>query len=128
MQDVPDPDGECGVTAIFFCPDADGAKRASAALKAEGIQNGTIYDNTIPDRHIYANWDYVLAKRERDPGRLPVVVRSLQRQRELLADMCPRSLELLGRAILIPLHQYMAADDADSVVEGVRKVAAALLA
>ena len=128
LQDVPDPEGECGVTAIFFCPSAEGAKRASAALKAEGIYNGTVYDNTIPDRHIYVNWDYVLAKRSATPAGCPWSCGAYKGNVTYAPDMCPRSLDLLGRAILIPLHQYMGPDDADAVVEGVLKVAAAILA
>ena len=123
-QDVPDPAGECGVTAIFFCPDAESAKRTSVALKAEGIQNGTVYDNTIPDRHIYVNWDYVLAKRGASPMGCPWSCGAYKGDVSYAADMCPQSLALLGRAVLIPLHQWMQADDADAVVEGVGKVAA----
>src|SRR5205823_10832402 len=71
LQDVPDPDGDCGVALIFFVPTADNAKQFSAALKAEGIRNGTVYDNTIADRHIYRNWDYVLDRRGATPANCP---------------------------------------------------------
>jgi 8-amino-3,8-dideoxy-alpha-D-manno-octulosonate transaminase len=128
LQDVPDPSGDCGVTAIFFCPDSDGAKRASAALKAEGIHNGTVYDNTIPDRHIYVHWDYVLAKRAATTAGCPWSCGAYKGDVSYAPDMCPRSLDLLGRAVLIPLHQWMTPPDADAVVDGVRKVAEAILA
>ena len=41
---------------------ADEARRFSKALAAEGIANGTIYNQGVPDRHIYRHWDYVLNK------------------------------------------------------------------
>jgi hypothetical protein len=36
IEDVPDPDGDCGVVVIFFCPTAEAAKRFPAALNAAG--------------------------------------------------------------------------------------------
>jgi 8-amino-3,8-dideoxy-alpha-D-manno-octulosonate transaminase len=127
LQDVPDPAGDCGVVVIFFCPTADRAKRFSEALKAEGIRNGTVYDNTIPDRHIYSNWDYVLAKRGATPANCPWSCGAYHGDVQYSADMCPKSLELLGRAILIGLNQQMPAEFADLIVAGVRKVAKAII-
>ena len=127
LQDVPDPEGDCGVALIFFCPTADSAKEFSAALKAEGIPNGTVYDNTIPDRHIYRNWDYVLAKRGATPVGCPWSCGAYKGSVEYSADMCPQSLDYLGRAILVGLSQRMDATHADLVAAGIRKVAEALL-
>ncbi len=127
LQDVPDPAGDCGVAVIFFCPNADLAKRFSAALKAEGIPNGTVYDNTIPDRHIYRNWDYVLAKRGATPVNCPWSCGAYKGNVEYSADMCPQSLGYLGRAVLIGLSQRMTAEHADLIVAGVRKVAEVVL-
>jgi 8-amino-3,8-dideoxy-alpha-D-manno-octulosonate transaminase len=127
LQDVPDPEGDCGVVVIFFCPTAAAAKRFSAALAAEGIRNGTMYDNTIPDRHIYRNWDYVLAKRGATAANCPWSCGAYKGSVEYAADMCPQSLDYLGRAVLIPLSQRMTAADADQIGAGVRKVAEGLL-
>ncbi len=127
LQDVPDPDGDCGTVVIFFAPSGEKAQEFSEALKAEGIRNGTIYDNTIPDRHIYRNWDYVLAKRGATPAGCPWSCGAYKGSVEYSPDMCPRSLDLLGRSILIGLNQHMPDEYADMIAEGVRKVAAAIL-
>jgi len=127
LQDVPDPEGDCGVALIFFCPSADLAKRFSAVLKAEGIPNGTVYDNTIPDRHIYRNWDYVLAKRGATPVNCPWSCGAYKGKVEYSEDMCPQSLGYLGRAVLVGLSQQMTPTHADLVVAGIRKVAEGLL-
>ncbi len=127
LQDVPDPDGDCGTVVIFYTPTAEKAQEFSEALKAEGIKNGTIYDNTIPDRHIYRNWDYVLAKRGATPAGCPWSCGAYKGSVEYAPDMCPRSLDLLGRSILIGLNQHMPDEYADMIAEGVRKVAAALI-
>ena len=42
-------------------------------------------------------------------------------------DQCPRSLDYLGRAIMLSIDQTFTLADADLIVEGIRKVATALL-
>jgi 8-amino-3,8-dideoxy-alpha-D-manno-octulosonate transaminase len=126
LQDVPDPAGDCGVALIFFCPTADRAKQFSAALKAEGIPNGTMYDNTIADRHIYRNWDYVLAKRGTTPAGCPWTCGAYHGNVTYSPDMCPRSLDYLGRAISLGFSQRMTDEHADLIAAGIRKVAGVL--
>ena len=127
LQDVPDPDGDCGIAVIFFCPSPDLAKAFSAALKAEGVPNGTMYDNTIADRHIYRNWDYVLAKRGATTAGCPWTCGAYHGNVEYSPDMCPNSLDYLGRAVSLGLSQRMTDEHADLIGEGIRKVAGVLL-
>ncbi len=42
-------------------------------------------------------------------------------------NQCPRSLDYLGRPIMLPIDQFFTLEDADLVVEGIRKVAASPL-
>ena len=123
---MPDPEGDCAITFGFFVPDAECAKRFSAALNAENIACGTMYDNTIPDRHIYKNWPFMmsgLAPDRRAPWKSPFYKGRIQ---GYSPDQCPQTLDYLGRAILMHIDQNYTPQDADLVVEGVRKVAAAL--
>jgi dTDP-4-amino-4,6-dideoxygalactose transaminase len=127
LQDVPDPEGECGTTFVFFAPDANMAKRFAAALNAENIRCGTIYDNTIPDRHIYANWPFMTSGKAEDrraPWKSPFYKGAVS---GYTPDQCPQSLGYLGRAVMMFIDQFFTSDDADQVVEGIHKVASALL-
>ncbi len=127
LQDVPDPQGDCGITCTFFTPSADLAKRVAAALKAENIGCGTVHDNSIPDRHIYSHWPFMLsglAEERRAPWQSPFYQGAVRGYR---VDQCPQSLGLLGRAVMIMIDQFFTLEDADSVVAAVRKVAGALL-
>jgi 8-amino-3,8-dideoxy-alpha-D-manno-octulosonate transaminase len=127
LQDVPDPGGDCGITLALFLPNAASAKAFAAALRAENIGCGTVYDNSIPDRHIYANWPFMvsgLAEDRRAPWKSPFYHGQVKGYRR---DACPRSIELLGRALVLSIDQTFTAEDADSIVAGMRKVAAALL-
>src|SRR4051812_21282624 len=71
LQDVPDEAGDWAVALILFLPDPEQAKRVAAALRAEGAGGGTMYDQTIPDRHIYAYWDHFLEKKGVTPQGCP---------------------------------------------------------
>ena len=126
-QDVPDPGGDCCITFTFFLPTADLAKRFARALAAENIGCGTMYDNTIPDRHIYANWPFMmsgLAEERRAPWKSPFYKGDVK---GYTRDQCPQSLDYLGRAVMTFIDQNYTLEDADLVVEGIRKVAAAIL-
>ncbi|MHB0858964.1 MAG: DegT/DnrJ/EryC1/StrS family aminotransferase [Anaerolineae bacterium] len=127
LQDVPDPAGDCGIAMGFFTPDPQSARDVAAALNAENVRCGTLYDNTIPDRHIYANWPFMmsgLAEDRRAPWKSPFYHGSVN---GYSCDECPRSLDYLGRTVMLSIDQYFDIEDADTVVEAVRKVAEALL-
>lgn len=125
LQRVPDPAGDVSYRLVFFLPEADDARRFSERLRAEGIPSGTIHDSGFPDRHVYCNWDYVLEKRciseKDDPWRNEHYRGDVQ----YAPDMCPQTLDWLGRAVAIDLHQRMTSEDCGDVVRAVRRVAGA---
>jgi 8-amino-3,8-dideoxy-alpha-D-manno-octulosonate transaminase len=126
MQDVPDRAGDASVCIMMFAPSSDKAREYAEALSAEGIGCGTMYNKEIPDRHIYPNWDYVLEKRGRTPNWSPWDKSVYKGSVEYSPDMCPQTLEYLGRTIHIGLSQALTEKDCDDIVAGVRKVVTAL--
>ena len=127
LQDVPNPEGECGITLTFFVPDPQMAQRFAQALTAENIRCGTIHDNTIPDRHIYSYWPFMMsgmAEDRRAPWKSPFYKGDVD---GYSPTQCPQSLDYLSRAIMMHITQFFTLSDADDIVEGVHKVANALL-
>ncbi len=127
LQDVPDPEGDCGITLTFFLANPELAKQFSGALRAENIHCGTVHDKQIPDRHIYSYWPYMmsgLADDRRAPWKSPWYHGDVK---GYSPDQCPRSLDYLSRAIMIFIDQTFTLQDADLIVEAVDKVARALL-
>lgn len=125
QQQLPDEAGDIGVVFNFFCRTADEARSFSEALDAEGVPNGTVYNKSIPDRHIYHAWDYVLEKRTSDPSGWPWT--HARREIEYHHDMCPQTLSILGRCITIGLNQNWTPDICRSVAGAIRKVHNGLL-
>jgi dTDP-4-amino-4,6-dideoxygalactose transaminase len=126
LQEIPDPEGDASVALIFFAKTEDKANEISKALNAEGIGSGTMHSKDIPDRHIYRNWVYVLEKRGWSDKITPWSPEVYQGDVEYSEDMCPQSLDYLGRAIHIGLSQKMTEKDATDLATAIRKVVTAL--
>jgi len=126
LQDVPDEEGDASVCVMFFAPTAEKARAYADAIKAEGIACGTMYNKEIPDRHIYPNWEYVLAKRGRTPKWSPWHPSVYKGNVQYSKDMCPNTLGYLGRTIHIGINQRFTEADCDDVAHAVIKVVRAL--
>ena len=122
MQKVADPEGDCGLALVMFAADADNAKRFSAALRAEGVNAGSIFDDGIPDRHIYYHWDYILQKRSPDRNGYPWIGATPACEVEYAKDQCPRTIEILSRSVAIYITQRMSDAHVDSCIAAIRKV------
>ena len=126
LQRVPDPKGDVSYSLIFYLSNEKQAKSFSDYLYAEGIPNGTIYNNGIADRHIYVNWDYVLEKRGASEKDNPWTCESYKGDVQYSQDMCPNTLNLLARSISISLHQNLTLEDCEDAIAAIKKVAKSL--
>lgn len=126
LQRIPDPAGDVSYSLVFYLPTVAQAQRFSSELQQEGIPNGTIDNNGFADRHIYKNWTYVMNKVAISDKDNPWTNEHYKGHVEYAPDMCPRTLDWLSRAISVSLHQSMTDEDADDLIEAVRKVAAAI--
>jgi 8-amino-3,8-dideoxy-alpha-D-manno-octulosonate transaminase len=122
LQQVPDAEGDCGLALVMFVADATMAKRFSAALRAEGVNAGSIFDDGIPDRHIYYHWDYILQKRSPDRNGYPWTGTEPACQVQYAKDQCPRTIEILSRSVAIYITQRMSDVHVDSCIAAIRKV------
>lgn len=126
LQTIPDPLGDVSYSLVFYLPTVEMSQRFSRKLSDEGIPNGTINNNGFADRHIYKNWTYVMEKRGASERDTPWNCESYKGNVQYSPDMCPKTLDWLGRAIAIGLHQHMTEEDCGDVVRAIRKTAGAL--
>lgn len=124
LQDVPDPVGDCGISAVFFVESPARAKSVAEALRTEGMAAGSLFDKGIPDRHIYYHWDYVMEKRSSDVYGHPWTDAARPAQVKYDKDMCPRSIDILGRCVVLPLTQVMSDAHIESCLVALKKVLA----
>ena len=108
-----DEGGDAGICLIAFAETAALAADAVDALKAEGVGAMRIYSPDFIDLHIYPYWKPVL----------DAIARSGRP-----APDCPRTLDLVGRAIHIDLSPLCDEQDLDELALAFSKVANGVLA
>lgn len=118
-----DPAGDTGISYMFTVSDREKAKALAAALKAEGVDAGTMGDHTVPDWHIYRHWAHILERRGNNDAGYPFTLS----ERRYSPDMCPRTLDLLSRVVHLYISPRFDEQDNAEIAAAVRKVLACLL-
>jgi dTDP-4-amino-4,6-dideoxygalactose transaminase len=120
-----DHQGEAGIALIFFLPETAPAKDVVKALNAEGINNFLMYSPEVVDYHVYAHWAPILNQRTWSPQGGPW--KNHPRKVVYSSEMCPRTLDLLGRAVHIDISPELNATMVEEIAEGLNKVLNAIL-
>ncbi len=118
-----DPAGDCGICFAFFVDSPDRTQPFAEALRAEGIPAGCLYDKGIPDRHVYPYWEYVMEKASWDRNGRPWTSPLHDPERCYTPDMCPKTLDILGRTVMLTISQALEKRHVDWIIQAVRKVA-----
>jgi 8-amino-3,8-dideoxy-alpha-D-manno-octulosonate transaminase len=119
---LPDADGAGGSSLTWFAPDADGARRFVAALRAEGIPAAQMYEGAP----VYAN-EALRARRSASTHGGPWHCAEHPTAVDYEPGTCPRTEDLVARSITVAIGPWWSADDCDDVARAVTKVAHALL-
>lgn len=123
LRRMNDPEGDVGVCVMFTAATREKAIEISNALRAEGIKAGTMGSKDVPDWHIYTNWDHILNRRGNNDVGFPFTLSD----RTYSKDMCPKTLDLLGRVIHMDVSPLLSQQDIDETIEGLQKVLGQLL-
>ncbi len=124
FRELADSDGDTGIAMVFFMESAAKAESVSEALRAENIGAGPLYRPEGIDYHVYAHWVPILNRRSWTEAGGPW--RWAKREIEYRPDMCPRSLDLLGRAVHLNVNPLLTNEDVEETIEGLNRVLEAL--
>ncbi len=125
-QHIDDPEGECGIGMAIIAHNKELAEKMSAALSAEGVGVGTAYNDGFPDRHVYSYWDSIINKNGATPKGYPWNDPAYEGSVEYRKDMCPQTLDILGRALRIGLHVNLNENHVKKIAQAINKVDSAL--
>lgn len=120
LRDNPDPKGDAAISLIFFAPTVEQADYAKNALRAEGVGASVLYHPDRSDYHIYRHWAPIMHKRTWSERGGPW--RYHEREINYEPDMCPRSLDLLGRAVHLDVSPELSGAQVEEVAEALNKV------
>jgi 8-amino-3,8-dideoxy-alpha-D-manno-octulosonate transaminase len=115
-----DPEGDAAVALILIVDSPPTAARVTEALRAEHIGASVLYHPDRVDYHIYAHWQPVMDQRPWTPNGGPW--RWAQREIRYTPDMCPRTLDLLARAVHMDVNPLLTNEDVEETIEGVNRV------
>ena len=122
-----DEQGDTAICLIMFLPSAEITRKAIEALHAEGVPAGGVYDSKVRDWHIFTYWDHVLDTKCVAKDGLPWSALPKNELPKYSRDMCPRTLDLLGRSIHIEINHNYTEEDCQSIALGINKVLRHLL-
>lgn len=120
FRELADPEGDAAIATVFFVNSPAKAAEVAEALQAENIGAGLLYTPDKIDYHVYAHWVPVIKQRTWTANGGPWCW--AQREIEYSPDMCPRSLDLLGRAVHLNVSPLLTNEDVEETVEGVQRV------
>ncbi|UCF00245.1 MAG: DegT/DnrJ/EryC1/StrS family aminotransferase [Planctomycetota bacterium] len=122
-----DEAGDTGISLVMFLPDADATRAAIKYLQAEGVPAGGIYDSKIRDWHIFSYWEHILHKKTVASDGLPWSAVPADELPKYSRDMCPRTLDLLSRAIMVDVGYHYSGRDCAAIASGINKVLRTML-
>jgi 8-amino-3,8-dideoxy-alpha-D-manno-octulosonate transaminase len=108
-----DVSGDAGIALIAYAETAALAAEAAAALQAEGVPATQLYSPDFVDLHVYPFWRPVLDAISASGAPEPE---------------CPRTLDLLGRAVHLDVPPQLDDRDLEEYELALRKVALGVLA
>lgn len=120
FREITDPAGDAAIALVFFMENAASAQTVAKALRAENIGASTLYTRDSLDYHVYAHWVPIMEQRTWTPDGGPW--RWAKREIQYTHEMCPRSLDLLGRAVHLNVSPLLNNEDVEETVEGINRV------
>ncbi len=119
-----DAEGDAAISLVFYLPTAERADKVAQALNAEGVGSAVMFHPDRSDYHVYMHWTPIMQQRTWTPQGGPW--RWHDGAVKYTPDMCPRTLELLGRAVHIDVSPDLSNENIEEMAEGLNKVLDAL--
>jgi dTDP-4-amino-4,6-dideoxygalactose transaminase len=127
LREVTDQEGDTAVCLVFFLPGAEQVEPFVKALRAEGLDAGGIYNQGVPDWHMYQHWKMLHEKMMPSKKGCPFNCPLCEPAPEYRPEDCPNTRGWLGRSIHLDIPPQMEERECDEIAEGIRKVASVLL-
>ena len=121
---LPDADGDVGSVITLFVPDKRLQAKIVPALAAEGVPARSPYGNEDRDWHVYCYWEHILRRKSVARDGLPWSARPRKDLPGYSKAQCPRTLDLLGRAVTVAVQPHYTASDCRAIASAVNKVLA----
>ncbi|MGD9497927.1 MAG: DegT/DnrJ/EryC1/StrS family aminotransferase [Armatimonadota bacterium] len=120
LRRQPDPAGDASTALVMFGPTPEGAMEIMAAMRERGVSAGGRFDQTVRDWHVYNFWEHILEQKtvteEGCPFTCPYYQGTLP---EYGPEMCPNTLDLLGRSIHLGVSEDWSDEEAARIADAI---------
>ena len=120
FRTIHDAQGDAAISLIFYLPDVPAADRVAKALAAEGVGCMRMFSRERSDYHVYYHWSPIMNQRAWSEQGGPW--RNHPRKVEYSLEMCPQTLDLLGRAAHLDISPDLSTSQLEELAEAVNKV------
>ena len=118
-----DLEGDVGYRLILLAKDAAAGTKLADALAAEGVPAGGRGTKSARDWHIYAYWEHIMEQKSATPEGCPFTCPYYKAPLPAYSpDMCPRTMDLISRAVFVNVDQWWTAGDCRQVSAAINKV------
>jgi len=124
-QYIDDVEGDCGFCVNLIMNDANKVEPFLELAEKEGLPLIKLYEAKLfegGDLHIYSNWSPIINKVSATPAGYPWKDPAYKGNVEYSADMCPKSLDILGRTVRILFNINMTNANIDEFAEAINKI------
>jgi dTDP-4-amino-4,6-dideoxygalactose transaminase len=127
FREASDEAGDTAICLILFLPQAEQVEGFVKALQAEGLEAGGIYNQGVPDWHMYHHWKMLMEKMMPAKKGCPFNCPLCGPVPDYKESDCPNTSRLLARSVHLDIPPQLTDRDCDQIAEGIRKVASVLL-
>lgn len=121
LQQVEDPEGDCGVSFAMIAHSKAECKALTEALAAEGLNVGSAYSAAFPDRHIFTYWEGIVKRQGATPKNYPWNDPAYRGHADYSASACPVTLDILSRSLRLSINQAMTDQNMLEIAEAVNR-------
>ncbi len=122
---INDPDGDTAIAMVLYAPSPERADAIAAALNMEGVPAGVMYHPDRVDYHIYPHWAPIVNRKSWSGAGFPWKWHAGKLNYGV--DECPRTLDLLRRAIHVDISPELSSENLEEMAEAYHKVLGSLL-
>ena len=124
-QHVDDPDGDCGFCVNLIMNDKNKVEAILQLAKNEGLPLSRVFEAILykgGDLHIYSNWAPILEKRGATAAGYPWKDPAYKGSVEYSQEMCPNTLDILGRTVRLLFNINMTDVNIDEFAAALNKI------
>jgi 8-amino-3,8-dideoxy-alpha-D-manno-octulosonate transaminase len=124
VRSLNDPSGDASIALVMLAPTAEQATWMAKALRAEGAGGFVLYRPDQVDYHVYTHWEPIVHQRSWSEPHNPWSWHG--GPFDYSPQACPRSLDLLGRAVHLDISPDLGGTQIEEIAEAIVKVVQAL--